>query len=55
MSVKVLPVDVVQTPRASPAAAKPKKWSVRRTLSVVLIASGLCWLVIGFMIYRLLF
>lgn len=36
-------------------APEPRKWTLRRTMSVVLIVSGLFWLLAGIAIRLLLF
>ena len=40
------------TPAGAPGR---RKWTLRRTLSLVLIVSGLFWLAAGFIIHLLLF
>ena len=45
-----------QSPGGKPLLAQPeKKWALRRTLSLVLIISGVFWLIAGIAIRFLLF
>ncbi|MDQ2861413.1 MAG: hypothetical protein M3T55_11980 [Pseudomonadota bacterium] len=42
-------------PEGKTMAPRPRKWTLRRTLSLVLIVSGLFWLIAGIAIHLLLF
>ena len=44
-----------ERPEGNAMAPRPRKWTSRRTLSLVFIVSALIWLIVGIAIYRLLF
>ena len=48
-------VDLPKAPEGKPVIRAREKWTLRRTLSVVLIVSGAFWLIAGIVIHLLLF
>jgi len=42
-------------PQGKTMAPRPRKWTTRRTLSLVFIVSALFWVIAGITIYLLLF